>query len=447
MYCLFNGEYGEHDLSNVVTNIDKIIERQNMSYSSKEGVIVGDFVCEKVEYDWGRRDQRWTCRCINCGTIIYQYKTKDWVRGHGRSVRCRVCIERRKEEEKRIRSENAKKRKENARKAREEAEERKKRSKRKLYTDPKWVGYRNGHAVTIKKDEERFLLRCDCGREFYKYPYSIFVRKNVVDCGDDFCPYCIKRKMEQQEPSHISIGYDFEDYCEEMLSKGGYVVEHVGKTGDFGVDLIACSSDGTEIAIQCKKNNAPMEVKAIQEVYAGGRYYGKEHFAVISPSGFTKMSCDMASVLGVYLCKDVKKFAYSENKKENAREMLPLYEEAMYSRCKLYEIKGEKKPMAEWCKEYGMSSTLVYKRMQNGYSFEDAILGNFKRRSGKQYTVRGFTGSITEIGEHFGILPQTIQYRMKYRGMALEEAVFAEKYPCPKKISAEQKGTTCREAG
>lgn len=39
------------------------------------------------------------------------------------------------------------------------------------------------------------------------------------------------------------------------------------------------------------------------------------------------------------------------------------------------------------------------------------------------YTVNGFTGNLEEIGEKFGILPQTIQYRMKYRGMGLEEAV------------------------
>jgi len=40
----------------------------------------------------------------------------------------------------------------------------------------------------------------------------------------------------------------------------------------------------------------------------------------------------------------------------------------------------------------------------------------------KRYTVRGFTGTMGEIAEHFGVCRQTIYTRMRRYGMALEQA-------------------------
>lgn len=422
MYCLYNGEYGEHDLSDI-DSLEAIIRLQEQSYAKKIGTIVGDYACEKIEYDWGRRDQRWTCRCQTCGTVIYQYHTKDWARCHGRTVKCSVCEERKRSEkkEKYLACVEARKKEREEARQRKQEEKRIRAERRVDYSDKKWIGVRNGHAVTIGKNGDKFVLRCDCGREFEQRPYPIFVRKSVVDCRGENCPYYINRMLHDDK---ASAGYDYEDECENALCDKGYEVQHKGQTGDFGVDLIA-EKDGMEIAIQCKTWDAPAGVDAVQEVYAGGRYYGMEHFAVISRTGYTAMAIDMASVLGVYLCDDVNKFDYKDDINENARNMLPILKEAERRRNKLYELNGEKKTMAEWCREYGVLSSLVYNRMNKGYTFKEAIRPDFhgRKRSGKKYTVNGFTGNISEIGERFGVIPQTIRYRMKYRNMTIEEAV------------------------
>lgn len=434
VYCLYNGEYGEHDLSKI-DNIETIIRLQDESYENKIGLVVGDYICDKIEYDWGRRDQRWTCHCTKCGTIIYQYHAKDWVRCHGRTIRCSVCREKERDEKKKTyREEVAKRKRLREEEQRRKLEESKRRAEQRVnYSDKKWIGVRNGHAVTIGRNGKKFVLRCDCGREFEKYPYAIFVRKNVVDCGDAECQHYIERSLAF---SIIEAGNDFEDECENALDGMGYDVKHVGKTGDFGVDLIA-AKDGVEIAIQCKNWDAPVGVKAVQEVYAGGRYYGNERFAVISRTGYTAMAVEMAAVLGVYLCDNADNFDYKADINENAIDVIPILNAAKGRHIKKYEMNGKMKSMAEWCMEYGVSSKSIYAKMNQGRTFEQAVYALVNKESyGKKYTVNGFTGNLREIGEKFGVLPQTIQYRMKYRNMTIEEAVF-QKFP------KEQKGKPC----
>ena len=72
MYCLYNGEYGEHDLS-FIPGLDSILKNQEVQYGSKVGLVVGDFTCIGIEYDWGRRDQRWKIKCNVCGKESYTY--------------------------------------------------------------------------------------------------------------------------------------------------------------------------------------------------------------------------------------------------------------------------------------------------------------------------------------------------------------------------------------
>lgn len=100
MYCLFNGEYGEHDLS-FIPGLEKpggILQEQEKQYQRYKGMVVGDFVCLDVEYDWGKRDQRWKIKCNLCGKESYQYHTNDWRRGKGRSLFCECRKQKKKEE-------------------------------------------------------------------------------------------------------------------------------------------------------------------------------------------------------------------------------------------------------------------------------------------------------------------------------------------------------------
>lgn len=87
MHCLWNGEYGDYDLS-FAPALETTLKIQEEQYKQYVGCEVGDFTCLKVEYDWGRRDQRWTIKCKLCGEVSFQYHTKDWRRGKGRKTTC-----------------------------------------------------------------------------------------------------------------------------------------------------------------------------------------------------------------------------------------------------------------------------------------------------------------------------------------------------------------------
>ena len=97
MYCLWNGEYGEHDLSHI-NGLNAIIGNQKKIYPKYIGIEVGDFICVGVEYDWGKRDQRWKVRCKLCGEETYKYHTHDWKRGHGSKTECHCRKDKKKQE-------------------------------------------------------------------------------------------------------------------------------------------------------------------------------------------------------------------------------------------------------------------------------------------------------------------------------------------------------------
>ena len=68
-------------------------------------------------------------------------------------------------------------------------------------------------------------------------------------------------------------GHKFEYKCARMLRrKGFHHVEVTKKSGDQGVDIIAYKHF-SKYAVQCKYYSYPVGNKAVQEVYAGGKYY------------------------------------------------------------------------------------------------------------------------------------------------------------------------------
>lgn len=413
MYCLYNGEYGEHDLS-FIPGLDSILKNQEVQYGSKVGLVVGDFTCIGIEYDWGRRDQRWKIKCNVCGKESYTYHAADWRRGKGRTILCRCRKERIEEEKARKRIEREQMLADKKLK-REDTE--KNREKRTSYRDEKWIGARTGNVVGVGWiDHGHYKFRCDCGREFTANPTHVFAMKRITDCRDDLCPYYIKRTMYRED--NVIAGEVYEHAVKKALQNNGYSCELVGKTGDFGVDIIA-ECDGNRIAIQCKNHGSPNGVECVQEVYAGGRYYGLDKFAVVSKSGFTDAASKMAKVLGVYLCDNAETFEYPDDIGDYTRSLLPIYKGCDWNK-KYYELNGEKKTLVDWCAQNGVSVETVKRRMKHGMSLGVALV--CKERKTK-YEIDGFTGSLAEIADRYGMIDQTLRYRIKHMGMTIEEAV------------------------
>lgn len=107
-------------------------------------------------------------------------------------------------------------------------------------------------------------------------------------------------------------GYEYEEKCGEYLLKKGFTnVEVTPKSGDFGIDIIACK-DGTKYGIQCKYYDKPVGNKAVQEAYAGSTYYKCDKPMVITNTTFTNQAKVLAESLGVELWEDVNAIVLME---------------------------------------------------------------------------------------------------------------------------------------
>ena len=425
MWCLYNGEYSEHNIEEFYASkngAEKNLQRMEKEYEKYPGTVIGDFTCIKVEYDWGRRDQRWTVRCNRCGREVYQYHVADWRRGKGRSLECKCRKEARQAEKER--EEQERKARAEERKAKAEAKKSEKLKKEPTpskYASDEWIGKRNGHLTAIGRDGSLFICRCDCGNELTVRPVELFTRKTKKVCGEPDCQYSsVVHRIRQ---AHKKEGIAYEREIENILIESGYNAKVTKGVGDFGVDIIITNEDGSLTAVQCKMQEAPAGVDAIQEVYAGGRFYDCTKFAVICEQGFSNPAIIMARKLGVYLCDG--EFDFPSDIDAYAKELLPTFHGNEKNK-KYYEINGEKKTLGDWCIEYDKPIRFVQQKMKDGVSLENAL----KMDSPPEktiYRIGDLVGTLSDIGDYFGIYPQTLSYRMKTMGMTLEEAILATK--------------------
>lgn len=111
--------------------------------------------------------------------------------------------------------------------------------------------------------------------------------------------HCRKKRFTKEYD--LMEGRDFEYFCADLLEKRGFLEVEVTKgSGDNGVDILA-EKDGVTYAIQCKRYEEPVGVKAVQEAYAGRDYYDRMVGVVMSNQYFTKNAVEMARKLKIML--------------------------------------------------------------------------------------------------------------------------------------------------
>jgi restriction system protein len=88
-------------------------------------------------------------------------------------------------------------------------------------------------------------------------------------------------------------GIEYEFFCKEQLELLKWDVALTKKTGDQGVDLIAKKNNRT-VAIQCKRHSKPISNKAVQEIFAGMKFYNIDHGVIISNNKFTTSAANLA---------------------------------------------------------------------------------------------------------------------------------------------------------
>ena len=90
-------------------------------------------------------------------------------------------------------------------------------------------------------------------------------------------------------------GTDFEVFLTSLFSRLGYKAEHVGHTGDYGVDVVA-EREGKKFAIQAKcygfKGRAGED--AVREAFGGINIYNCTNAIVVTNRFFTPKAKQLA---------------------------------------------------------------------------------------------------------------------------------------------------------
>lgn len=99
----------------------------------------------------------------------------------------------------------------------------------------------------------------------------------------------------------MTDGHLFEYECAKKLKHNGFTKVTVTKgSGDQGIDIIAYGN-GKKYAIQCKYYTSPVGNAAVQEAYAGAKYYNCDKAVVMTNTSFTQSAIELSKATGVLL--------------------------------------------------------------------------------------------------------------------------------------------------
>ncbi len=115
----------------------------------------------------------------------------------------------------------------------------------------------------------------------------------------------IDQTAKLENPKSIAFdesmnGFEFEDYCKQILEGIGWKVMKTKNGADQGIDLII-EKKNRKIGVQCKKYSRPVGNKSVQEVKAGLNYYDLNEGVVLTNKTFTKSAIDLGNANNIKL--------------------------------------------------------------------------------------------------------------------------------------------------
>lgn len=130
---------------------------------------------------------------------------------------------------------------------------------------------------------------------------TFLLRKNKAQKYMNVTNEKIKSKSTYEDRGNLldkiddMSGQEFELLLiEKLLPLDGYTnINGTSYTGDYGVDIIA-EKNNIKCAIQCKRFNSKVSVRAIQEIVAGRKHYRCEKAIVITNNYYTKNAKELA---------------------------------------------------------------------------------------------------------------------------------------------------------
>lgn len=128
---------------------------------------------------------------------------------------------------------------------------------------------------------------------FFKFIGAVII--NLIESSRNKTQISIPVNMDTiLETVDMMDGQQFELFVIEILKNIGYTdVNGTKYTGDYGVDIMAYDGE-IKVAIQCKRFNQNVSLKAIQEIVSGKTHYKCDKAIVITNSYYTKAAQELA---------------------------------------------------------------------------------------------------------------------------------------------------------
>lgn len=89
-----------------------------------------------------------------------------------------------------------------------------------------------------------------------------------------------------QSARHLS-DLELEKLAEQVYRKLGYTVQHVGQTGDHGVDVLLVNPNHQKEIVQCKQWNKPVGEAALRDLYGAMMHDQAVRGWIWAPRGFS----------------------------------------------------------------------------------------------------------------------------------------------------------------
>lgn len=142
--------------------------------------------------------------------------------------------------------------------------------------------------------------------------YPLILCSQITDLFDILGHTIVKEEYKDRyksieySSSNNMSGYEFEEYCCNLLRGNGFSnIIQTKKSNDYGIDITA-EKDGISFAIQCKYYSSPVGNKAIQEAYTGAQLYNCDIAVVMTNSTFTPQAINTAKQTKVKLWDEKK---------------------------------------------------------------------------------------------------------------------------------------------
>jgi hypothetical protein len=115
----------------------------------------------------------------------------------------------------------------------------------------------------------------------------------------------VEQNYPKQSAIHLS-DLELEKLAEQVYKKLGYSVQHVGQTGDHGIDVLLTNPNNQKEIVQCKQWSKPVGEAALRDLYGAMMHDNAIRGWIWAPRGFSGPAKAWASGKPIVLVDDAE---------------------------------------------------------------------------------------------------------------------------------------------